>query len=450
MDVRVRLLTVVLISMLYIPTARAYLQIDKYFNESSKMVIISIQSNFTKLQIVEFVPGCLNVEEVSGGGNSTTNEEGIVSIVWEVSNSVELSYRPVKTYDCPRIINFPPTRVMVDDLVMYSNRLSLDSQEIESRVCNIDGKCEYPAEDYLNCPEDCPSGSVDGICDGVEDGTCDPDCTRLKMEDVDPDCKNIPLHIILILATISTALIISFLVRKSRGTSKFFIKTIYLIVAIIVISIITRHMISTSLISEEEATNIRLEREAYIILEKLLSPDCLGEDEEMSNLIDVNSLNEFQARYTDIEPTCARSYEYGFLVEVEEFTSGGKWRFGSPTHSEFDSLENSITVSIPVAIKISDKRIEPGSIKLTLFKGQLESLAGLIDWVCTVGISMEKKLYISYPVRLEGREICMENLGQKFCRKLTCRLRIYFPEIKTPGFYNIFVRKIGGVVEVVI
>jgi len=62
--------------------------------------------------------------------------------------------------------------------------LMTTTTEIPVKICG-NKICEYPMENYGNCPQDCASGGGDGYCDKVEDGKCDPDC---KIGE-DPDCE---------------------------------------------------------------------------------------------------------------------------------------------------------------------------------------------------------------------------------------------------------------------
>lgn len=67
--------------------------------------------------------------------------------------------------------------------------------------------CEYPEENYGNCPQDCASGGEDGYCDKVEDGKCDPDCKSGE----DPDCEkpadNLGLMVLLLIIIILVIII---------------------------------------------------------------------------------------------------------------------------------------------------------------------------------------------------------------------------------------------------
>ena len=75
--------------------------------------------------------------------------------------------------------------------------------------------CQYPEENYTNCPQDCPSGGKDGYCDKAKDGRCDPDCAAGE----DADCAG-PSNIGLIITALFVLALILIIAYKKRWLKK--------------------------------------------------------------------------------------------------------------------------------------------------------------------------------------------------------------------------------------
>jgi hypothetical protein len=126
------------------------------------------------------------------------------------------------------------------------------------------------------------------------------------------------------------------------------------------------------------------------------------------------------------------------------------WYFGSRDHSTDKALKDSVTISIPVSIKISDTKTQPGLATIKLFKGELEELTGLIESTCETGLETRKKIDISYAVKLDGNFICMNNAGKINCRRFVCSSSVQFNDIKAPGMYEFHFKKEGNIVKVIV
>jgi len=126
-----------------------------------------------------------------------------------------------------------------------------------------------------------------------------------------------------------------------------------------------------------------------------------------------------------------------------------EWFFGSNNHSIDEALTNYVTVSMPVSIKITDTKTQPGLATIRLYKGELEELVGSIDRTCETGLETNKKIYISYPVKLDGNSICMNNAGKMNCRKFACK-SVKFDGINTPGMYDFDFKKEDNTVKVIV
>jgi Mg-chelatase subunit ChlD len=126
-----------------------------------------------------------------------------------------------------------------------------------------------------------------------------------------------------------------------------------------------------------------------------------------------------------------------------------EWFFGSKNHSIDDALKNYVTISMPVSIKITDTKTQPGLATIRLYKGELEELVGSIDKTCETGLETSKKIYISYPVKLDGNSICMDNAGRISCRKFACE-NVKFEGINSPGMYDFYFKKEDNSVTVIV
>jgi Mg-chelatase subunit ChlD len=126
------------------------------------------------------------------------------------------------------------------------------------------------------------------------------------------------------------------------------------------------------------------------------------------------------------------------------------WYFGSHGHSRDNALKGSVLISLPVSIKITDTKTQPGLATIMLFKGELEELVGSIDRTCETGLETRKKIYISYPVKLKENSICMNNAGRMNCRKFACNLDVKFEGINSPGMYEFYFKKEGNTLKVIV
>lgn len=129
------------------------------------------------------------------------------------------------------------------------------------------------------------------------------------------------------------------------------------------------------------------------------------------------------------------------------------WIFGSQSHSEQNSLQNKISISIPISIRYNETYIQPGKITIYLFDGELEELTGLVEQVCAANIDLKKTITLSYRTFLKNEnnmnKICM-NLGQKeICKTLSCDKEIIFESL-IPGTYSMNVKANNNQVYVVV
>lgn len=255
-----------------------------------------------------------------------------------------------------------------------------------------------------------------------------------------------------------------------KGASKFFIKGVYLIIVLIIISIIINRTVSLNVISSEEKENLRFSDKASDILEILSgSEKCLAYKEMGSvenrnieltvyKILNKEKLDEFKNNYWDLEPNCSKDFTYGYRVEVNTFpvnitTSKEKpttnetisvkispesWVFGDSTFSSDEAFEKSTTMSIPIMVYYNQSTFLPGVMKITLVSGDLERIVGFIDKSCFIKENLTTSLFVHYPVSLKinGKNyVCMEFKSGKRCQRLACEKQIEFSGINSPGNY---------------
>lgn len=238
--------------------------------------------------------------------------------------------------------------------------------------------------------------------------------------------------------------------HNMKGQLSYIIKPITLVM-IVVLLILLYQSISESTAKEKEAQKslnvISSATDVLLILSN--SYDCLAyrttTESVYSNVIDINKLEEFSKKYEVIEPECARSYEFGWRVKVYEIDktslpTSANWSFGAKDFSTSAALKDSVTLSMPVAIRRSAKLVTPGKMEIRLVDGELEKIAGTIDWFCQLGKRgrMTKSSFSVYThgtVSYDAAEnnLCLTPSGskKKSCRQMVCQLD--FAGLKSPG-----------------
>lgn len=187
------LMTLIILLMITIVYAED-VGINKYFDKENKKIEIEIdfKQGYGKIKVIDYLPFCLDAQDISHDGILKSTREGVFFIEWNldtVSGTMILSYTPVEVYECGDKLTLSPPRVIIEEETFYGEKTPIGKEELEEmeeKICVINRECEYPSENYFNCPQDCPSGSKDGVCDERTDGKCDPDCEP----GLDPDCCN--------------------------------------------------------------------------------------------------------------------------------------------------------------------------------------------------------------------------------------------------------------------
>ncbi len=116
-----------------------------------------------------------------------------------------------------------------------------------------------------------------------------------------------------------------------------------------------------------------------------------------------------------------------------------EWSFGTTGHSEGKALDGSITLSLPVLIKRDDEFLA-GFIRLSIYDGDLESVSGLIEYVCKKGTESNLDTFIDLPMKYDDQQktLCMTNSdGTESCRKISCDSEVVMTDITNPGRYRL-------------
>ncbi|MEM5792918.1 MAG: hypothetical protein QXY45_00975 [Candidatus Aenigmatarchaeota archaeon] len=181
-------------------------------------------------------------------------------------------------------------------------------------------------------------------------------------------------------------------------------------------------------------------------------------DKTQGIVLNVTKLDIFQNNYQEIEPECARNYEFGWKVQVSQMGRpvGGSsnveraWTFGARDFSKDSSLNNEVRFWIPVGIKYPkgdarcgannrDGCVKLGKMDILLVDGELEKLAGFFDWSCMMGrlgrmTSTSTEVSVSQKVTYDSasNRLCVGSS----CRRLQCPL-LYFDGFNSKGTYSL-------------
>lgn len=211
-----------------------------------------------------------------------------------------------------------------------------------------------------------------------------------------------------------------------KSQLSFVIKPIMLISTIILIILLVFSIYGSEVKEKEREKSldlIAIATNTLLILAN--SEDCLAFHLEetqgaYANIISVNKIIEFSENYKEIEPECARSYDFGWRAKIEELDLNGNvvknWSFGAKEFSQDKTDE--INFWMPVAIRYSSKDVRPGRIRIQIVYGELENIAGILDRVCKMKTSAKVEVSIKNDIDIKENNICIRNK----CRKLYCNI----------------------------
>lgn len=237
--------------------------------------------------------------------------------------------------------------------------------------------------------------------------------------------------------------------KNMKGQLSYIIKPISLVMIVVLLIILYQSI--TFVIGKEKSAqdNLDLATSATSVLLILAnSKDCIAYETAQAqgiyaNIVDVRKLEEFSEKYSNTEPECARSFEFGWRVKIielkEDDSEGDVWEFGADQFSTSNAFRNSFRYKMPIAIKYSEKDVRPGRIEVQLVDGELERISGILDWTCQMGKlgRMQKssaEIYTTYPIIYDSTDgkLCLKT-KIPICRKMMCNME--FENMEAPGTY---------------
>jgi hypothetical protein len=236
---------------------------------------------------------------------------------------------------------------------------------------------------------------------------------------------------------------------------------------IILLLIILYTSINSSIVRERKAQqSLNLVNSATNILLMLAnSRDCIAYKSPVveglyANIVDVNKLKEFSEKYTRLEPECARSYDFGWRVSVNEIDkndpkiikkswSFGAFQFEDPNKDNSKGFRDSIDTSMPIAIRYSEKDVRLGDLRIFLVDGEMEKIAGTFDWVCQMMkmnrlSSFSVTIHTNYGITYnESSNLFCSSTNTPVCKFMECPIQL-IRQIKSPGDYPLTIKYTDG------
>lgn len=237
-----------------------------------------------------------------------------------------------------------------------------------------------------------------------------------------------------------------------KGQLSYIIKPISLVLTIVLLLLLYNSVSSFG--TREKAASQILDLTAdstNILLVLANSQLCLGYKSAVTeglyaNIVDVEKLNYFSQEYASVEPQCARNFDFGWRVTVKEFKQssdstvfGNVWSFGATNFSQSVASHNWLEFSMPIAIRYSDSLTRPGTMIIHLVDGELERIAGAIDWICELHkenrlLQTTVQIHTSYPLTYDANSKLLCQVSKtNSCRITDCNLD--FAGFKAPGTY---------------
>lgn len=250
-----------------------------------------------------------------------------------------------------------------------------------------------------------------------------------------------------------------------KGQLSYIIKPLSLVMTIVLLLLLYESISTFGANQKTVQTSLDLTSDATDILLVLAnSEDCLAFKSPITqglyaNIVDVSKLNDFAARYSNTEPECARSFDFGWRVNITEYKrvegsllSGNSWSFGAGDFSHDNALTGQAYFSVPVAIRYSDRLTRPGTMQIHIVNGELEKISGIMDWACHL-FQTNQITRFSTPISTSyglsynpaGNELCSMSKVPA-CRIMWCQLN--FTDIKSGGGYILKMTYSNGVMAV--
>jgi hypothetical protein len=272
-----------------------------------------------------------------------------------------------------------------------------------------------------------------------------------------------------------------------KAQISFFIKVLFVVSASIafILLLMLTYSFRKETIKEREISDFKLN--AINILQKLVSSkECLAYEVNgipQKGIIDINKLRNFISQYREIEPICAKAFDFDYNVKIIQFPREVKtysiirkekecqedcyhrgyackiichqvcrekelitpnytslvkemtWSFGlpldsfSPEKAKWDQLQ----LSLPISIKYNETFVVDGVLYLFSVRGELERLYSSAEYLCQLAefhpskdIKFSMQFSFSFPINVVGNKLCMLNA----CKKFICSIPTNFKEFK--------------------
>jgi len=251
-----------------------------------------------------------------------------------------------------------------------------------------------------------------------------------------------------------------------KGQLSYIIKPMSLLM--IILLLVFLYMSINSATSNERKTqkNLDLVNSATNILLILAnSRDCVAykssiTDGLYANVVDVEKLKEFSEKYAKVEPECARSYDFGWRVKINEIDrdnpenfvetwSFGAYQFEDPNKDNKKGFRNSIEVSMPVAIRYSEKDVRTGNMRILIVDGEMEKIAGTLDWTCEMMKmkrlnSLSVSILTSYGLKYnKTSNLLCSDAKTAVCKVMSCPIN-FVKNMDSPGEYSLSIKYDNG------
>lgn len=251
-----------------------------------------------------------------------------------------------------------------------------------------------------------------------------------------------------------------------KGQLSYIIKPMSLLM--IILLLVFLYMSINSATSNEKKTqkNLDLVNSATNTLLILAnSRDCVAykssiTDGLYANVVDVEKLKEFSEKYAKVEPECARSYDFGWRVKINEIDrdnpenfvetwSFGAYQFEDPNKDNKKGFRNSIEVSMPVAIRYSEKDVRTGNMRILIVDGEMEKIAGTLDWTCEMMKmkrlnSLSVSILTSYGLKYnKTSNLLCSDAKTAVCKVMSCPIN-FVKNMNSPGEYSLSIKYDNG------
>jgi len=238
-----------------------------------------------------------------------------------------------------------------------------------------------------------------------------------------------------------------------KGQLSYIIKPVSLVVTIVLLLLLYNSISSfgsKEKIAQQDLDTTAASTNTLLVLAN--SPLCLAYESPASqgqygNIVDASKLDYFNSNFSSREPNCARSFQYGWRVTVKEISLQNgvtifsrNWSFGAANFSLDTGINSNVPdFSMPIAIHYSDRLTRPGLMYIHLVSGELEKIAGIIDYSCNLHLQgrLNKttvQLSTTFPLIFDKNTNSLCQVSKtNACRITDCSLD--FNGYKSPGNY---------------